>query len=250
MLRQLGHGLLDLLPQVPLSEQVIRRVGAVFPLQGSVVRFPVLLDRLEQNQRIARPVAQLVLRQVARDRVDPRRELLGRIEPVQVTVHAYECLLDQVFGAIAVSDRAVDEVQQTGVIALSELVEGVPPAVQVLRYQRRVIQLLEVRPQRPLIDARFGTFEPSGLCRVQHFVLPRSPASPPASDRSIGAGPGGTLQVTPLSLVFYDSPGAVTTGTDLFPCPSDTCRSAIVAPRPPKGRSSTPQGGRNRCHQQ
>ena len=44
----------------------------------------------------------------------------------------------QVFSAIAVSDRAVDEVQQTGVIALCELVEGMPAAVQVLGHQRRV----------------------------------------------------------------------------------------------------------------
>ena len=76
-------------------------------------------------------------------------------EPVEVAVHADERLLDQVLSAIAVSDRPVDEVQKARVISFGELVEGMPPAVQILRYQRRVIQLLEVQPQRPLIDARF-----------------------------------------------------------------------------------------------
>ena len=78
---------------VALAEQVVRPRLGVLELQGAMVLLPVLPDRLEEDQRIPAAVAQFVLGQVGRDRVDPRRELLPLVEAVQVPVHADECLL-------------------------------------------------------------------------------------------------------------------------------------------------------------
>ena len=60
---------------------------------------------------------------------------------MEMPIYADEGLLDQVLRAIPVADRPVDEVQETRLVALGELVEGMASAVQVLRYKRRVIQL-------------------------------------------------------------------------------------------------------------
>src|SRR5690606_13854483 len=61
----------------PLPVRLVRAVRVVLPPRRAMVGVPVLLARLEQDHRIARAVTQLVLRQVARDRVHPGRELLG-----------------------------------------------------------------------------------------------------------------------------------------------------------------------------
>src|SRR5215217_1634616 len=53
MLWQLCHRLLDDLPQVPLTVHVIRPRGRILELKGPVVLLPVLLNRLEQHQRVA-----------------------------------------------------------------------------------------------------------------------------------------------------------------------------------------------------
>jgi hypothetical protein len=86
MLGQFRDGRFDLLAQVPLPEQVIRRVRGVLPFQRPMIGLPVLLDGLEQDEGIARAVAQLVLGEVARDRVRPGGELLALVETMQVPV--------------------------------------------------------------------------------------------------------------------------------------------------------------------
>src|SRR3989442_7533638 len=97
----LVHGLLE----IPLAVEVIRPGGRVLELQRAVVGLPVLLDRLEQHERIAAAVAKLVLGQVRGDRIDPRRELLGLVEPVQVAKYADKHLLHEVFSPLAIADR-------------------------------------------------------------------------------------------------------------------------------------------------
>src|SRR5690606_38606792 len=76
--------------------------------------------RLKEHERIARTVAQLVLRQVRRDRIDPGGELLRLVEPVKVPVDPDEGLLDQILGPLTVARGAIDEVQQTRLIAVHQ----------------------------------------------------------------------------------------------------------------------------------
>jgi hypothetical protein len=123
VLRQFVDRLLDHLPQVAPAIQIIRPVRVVLPLQRAVVGVPVLLDRLEQDQRVPRAVAQLVLGQVARDRVRPRRELLRLVEPMQMPVYANERFLNQILRAVPVPDRAVNEVQEPDVVSLRQFRE-------------------------------------------------------------------------------------------------------------------------------
>jgi len=80
MLGQPLHRLLHELTEVPLPVHVIRPRVAILELQRPLLILPVLLDGLKQHERVARPVAELVLRQVGRDSVDPRRELLRAVE--------------------------------------------------------------------------------------------------------------------------------------------------------------------------
>src|SRR3989475_7888529 len=140
---ELADALVHRLLQVALAVQVVRPRRRVLELEGPVVGLPVLLDRLEQHQRVAAAVPQLVLRQVRGDRVDPRRELLGLVEAMQVPEHADEDLLHEVLGALPVPDGPVDEVQETGLIAIHQGTErlGVPP--QVLEHEPPVVELVE-----------------------------------------------------------------------------------------------------------
>src|SRR4051794_9042907 len=75
MLRQALDALVDRVLKKAFAIQVIRPSCCILELKRAVIGFPVLLDSLEQHQRIAAAVAQLVLRQIRRDRVNPRREL-------------------------------------------------------------------------------------------------------------------------------------------------------------------------------
>src|SRR5205809_3427358 len=118
--RQLAHALVHRLFQIALAVQVVGARRGVLELERPVVGLPVLLDRLEQDQRVAAAIAQLVLTQVRGDRVDPRRELLGLIEPVEVAEHADEHLLHEVLSPFAVADRPVDEVEQAGLVAVDQ----------------------------------------------------------------------------------------------------------------------------------
>src|SRR5687767_3928195 len=107
-----------------------------------MIGLPMLLDRLKQHQRVATAVAQLVLRQVGGDRVDPRRELLGLVEPVEVSEYAYEDLLHQVLRALPVTDCSVDEIEQPGLIAVHEGAERLGVPRQVLEDEPAVVELM------------------------------------------------------------------------------------------------------------
>jgi hypothetical protein len=50
MLREFRDRLLDHLAEVPLPVEIVRLIGLVIPLEGAVVRLPVLTDRLEENE--------------------------------------------------------------------------------------------------------------------------------------------------------------------------------------------------------
>src|SRR5690606_29923062 len=93
----------------------------------------------------------------------PRRELLRLVEAVQVTVHAYERLLDQILGALAITDRAVDEVQQPDVVPSDQLVESALLAGEERRHEAAVIQL----PDRQRLRRRVHRPHP-GLRDVRH----------------------------------------------------------------------------------
>src|SRR5438105_4733134 len=129
--------------EVALAVQVVRPCGRVLELQWPVVGLPVLLDRLEQDEWVAAAVAQLVLGQVRGNRVDPGGELLRLVEAVQMPEYPDEHLLYQVFGALPVPDRAVDEVEQSGLVAVDERAECLGIARQVLEHQPAVVQLVE-----------------------------------------------------------------------------------------------------------
>src|SRR5438045_5241318 len=107
MLRQALDALVDRVLEKTFAIQVIRPSCCVLELQRAMIGFPVLLDGLEQHQRIAAAVAQLVLRQIRRDRINPRRELFGLIEAVQMPEHPDEDFLYQVFRPFPVTDGTV-----------------------------------------------------------------------------------------------------------------------------------------------
>src|SRR5438094_626772 len=117
--------------------------GAVLLQERAVVRLPVLFDRLEQHQRVAATVPELVLGQVRRDGVDPGRELLGLVEAVEMTEHADEDLLHEVLRALPVSNGPIDEVEQPGLVAVYQGAEGLGVARQVLQHQPAVVKLVQ-----------------------------------------------------------------------------------------------------------
>src|SRR2546425_8476907 len=95
------------------------------------------------RSRVAAAIAQLVLTQVRGDRVDPRRELLGLIEPVEVAEHTDEHLLHEVFSPFAVADRSVDEIEEASLVAVDQGPERLGVARQMLQYQAPVVQLVQ-----------------------------------------------------------------------------------------------------------
>src|SRR5437879_1552687 len=108
-----------------------------------MVRLPRLLDGLEEDQRIAAAIAQLVLGQVRGDGVDPGRELLGLIEAMQMPVDPDEHFLHQVFGALPITDRPVHEVEQPALVPIDESSERLPVAAQMPLYDMRIVELVE-----------------------------------------------------------------------------------------------------------
>src|SRR3982751_2696619 len=116
--RQLRHRLRHEFAQVPFPVEVVRTGRRILELQRPVLVLPIALHRLEQHERITRPVAQFVLGQVRRDRVRPGRELLRTVESMQMPVHSDEHFLHQIFGLLSVTDRAIDEIEQPRLVAL------------------------------------------------------------------------------------------------------------------------------------
>src|SRR5690606_31541589 len=64
MLRQTGHRIFHQLADVALPVQLVRLHRGILELERTLLVFPALRHRLEEHQRIARAVSQLVLRQV------------------------------------------------------------------------------------------------------------------------------------------------------------------------------------------
>ncbi len=187
--RQLRHRLLHLLPQMPLPVQVVRAVRVVLPLQGPMVRVPVLLDGLEQDQRVPRPVPQLVLRQVPRDRVHPRRELPGLVEPLQVSVHPHQRLLHDVLRPRSVPDHPVHEIQQPDVIPVRQHRERTLLTRQRRRRQLAVPHLPQHRrtiPSRLLAPHHVEHRDPQS--RVPRPCPPRAVTSHSGHTPCPGAG--------------------------------------------------------------
>src|SRR5215831_18129729 len=139
MLGQLADTLLDGVLEEPLAIEIIGPRRRVFKLQRTMIGFPVALDRLEEHQRIAAAIAQLVFRQVRGDRVDPGRKLLRLVEAMQVPEHADEHLLYEVFCALTVPDSAVDETQQPALVAIHQRAEGLWVARQMPLHDMGII---------------------------------------------------------------------------------------------------------------
>src|SRR5690606_9976604 len=163
VLRQLLDRLLDDLLEVPLPVQTVGSQRGVLELERPMLRLPVRRQLLEQHQRVPRAVPKLVLRQVRADRVDPGRELLRLVEPVQVPRHPDERLLHQVLRPIAITRLPRNELDQLVTVAVIQLRERARVTAQVRSHQlavRRLRQLelrhLDVlrRPPLPLHGRR------------------------------------------------------------------------------------------------
>src|ERR1043165_741837 len=124
MLGQRRDGLVDELSEMTFPIQVVGPRRRVFELERAISLVGGATKGLEEHQRIARAIPELVLREVRRDRVHPRRELLGAVEAVQVAIDANEDFLHEIFGAFAIADRSIDEVQKPSLVALNELLKG------------------------------------------------------------------------------------------------------------------------------
>jgi hypothetical protein len=61
MFRELGHGPLNEVLQVPLAEEVVGPMAVVLELQRPMIGLPVFLDGLKEDQGIAASIAKLVL---------------------------------------------------------------------------------------------------------------------------------------------------------------------------------------------
>src|SRR5439155_17162927 len=84
--------------------------------------------------------------EVRGDRVDPRRELLGLVEAVQVPEHPDEDLLHELLRALALADRAVHEVEQPALVAVDEGAERLGIAGEMPLHHLGVGELVEGLP--------------------------------------------------------------------------------------------------------
>ena len=184
VLGQLLNGPLYEIPEMAFPEKVVRTVVVVLKLKRTVIGVPVLLDRLEQDQRATTPVAQFVLREIGRNRIDPSGELLGLIEPAHVPMHANEHLLDEVFRSLTVSDGAVYEIQQPLLVPTDQLVECPHATGQVLRHDPGIVPIVERGTRLGL--SGFGRDNSRTVQYCSHLSTPRMPGRYP---------PTGTLYV-------------------------------------------------------
>src|SRR6185503_4424697 len=165
MLGQLGDGLLNEMPEMTLPEEIVGTRGRILELQRALLVLPVVLNCLEQHERIARPIAQLVLGQVRGNGVDPCRELLRPVEAMDVPVDPDEDLLNEILRLFPIADRAVDEVQQPRLIALDELLKRPLLASEKRRHDCAVVlrpkSLSNCRACQRLLD-----------CELSHCMPP------------------------------------------------------------------------------
>src|SRR4051812_29558426 len=99
-----------------LAVHVVGPRRRILELQRTIVVLPSAPNGLKEHQWVSRSVAQLVLGEVRRNRVRPGRELLRAIEAVQVAMDANKNFLHQVFSTLAISHRAIDEIEQPSLI--------------------------------------------------------------------------------------------------------------------------------------
>ena len=141
--------------------------------------------RLEQHHRVPRPVPQLVLRQITGDRIDPGRELLRRVEPVEVPVDSNERLLNEILGTIPVADRPIDEVQKPQVVPIRELVKRSSVAAEILGNESGIVQRLEIDTRISSAGLPGGLFQPDSGHFRSLFTGPRVARQLPMRDRRI-----------------------------------------------------------------
>src|SRR6266446_1504239 len=103
-----------------------------------MVRLPVLLNGLEQDQGIATPIPQLDLPEVRCNRVDSGGVLLRLVEAMQVPEDTDEYLLLQVLRPLAIPDRPIDEVEKPGLIPVDHCTECLWVPSQVTVHQLTV----------------------------------------------------------------------------------------------------------------
>src|SRR5688572_6774757 len=108
-----------------------------------MIRLPMRGQLLEEHERTARTVAQLVLGQVRTDRVDPGRELLVLVEPMQVSRHADEGFLNQILRPIPVASLPRNKLNQPVAIPVIQLGKGAWVAIQVPGYELAVTEETE-----------------------------------------------------------------------------------------------------------
>lgn len=149
---RLGHGI----PQVPESICLIGPGAGIFELERALFIVVVRRQRREHHERASGAIAQLVLRQVGRDRVDPGRELLCPIEAAQVPVHADEGLLHEVFRPLTVANDTVHEVQKAPLVSLDQFSKSERVAFEVRADDMSVIHGAQLRPVRVLALDKFG----------------------------------------------------------------------------------------------
>jgi hypothetical protein len=110
-----------------------------------------VLKLLEEHQRTPGTVAQLVLREVAGDGIDPGGEFLGGVEPMKMPGYSDECLLNQVLCPIRVSRLANDEVNEPVPITVIEVLKCTGAPLDVRSHQLLVREL----GQRPKVPQLF-----------------------------------------------------------------------------------------------
>ena len=67
---------------------------------------------------------------------------------MNVPVDADEDFLDEILGLLAIADRAVDEVQETRLVSLDQLLEGALFAAEKRGHDARVVLRLELLSYR------------------------------------------------------------------------------------------------------
>src|ERR1044072_2014899 len=112
LLRKLRATFFDDLSQMTLAIHVIRTRGRVLELKRPVFILRVLLHGLQEHPRIARTVCKLVLREVRRNGVNPRREFLRPVETMEMAIDADENFLHQIFRFLAITDGPVHEIKK------------------------------------------------------------------------------------------------------------------------------------------
>ena len=143
VLRQALNALIHSILQKTLAIQIVWASRRILELERPMVRFSILLDRLEQDQGVPAPIAELVLGQVRRDCIDPSGELLCLIEPMQVAEDPDEDFLNQVLRALTVTDRTIYEVEEPRLVPVDQGAKGLGFAIQMPHNHLTIVQIVQ-----------------------------------------------------------------------------------------------------------